>query len=123
VTRVVQHREQAGAQEAFEDWERRLQSSDYLEARLSTRPGAVFERFEQLPVAPVGDRSLAVDAIINIQVPQGETSFITRFYLFQQGPIMGLLEVFYVQEAAPYEEFEGLVRDFHTRVLAGLGEP
>jgi hypothetical protein len=122
VTRAVQHRDPAGAQAAFEDWERRLQSPAYLTERLSTRPGAAFQRFEPLPVASVGDRSLAVDAIISVQVPQGETSFITRFYLFQQGPIMGLLEVFYVGQPAPYGELEGLVRSFHTRVLAGLGE-
>ncbi|MFQ5826299.1 MAG: hypothetical protein ACE5IA_02985, partial [Dehalococcoidia bacterium] len=67
--------------------------------------------------------SLAVDAILSIQAHDGTTPFITRFYLFQQGPIMGLLELFYVQEPAPLGELEGLVGSFHGRVLAGLGQP
>ncbi|MFQ5933819.1 MAG: hypothetical protein ACE5KI_04180 [Dehalococcoidia bacterium] len=122
VTRAVQHRDQAGAQEAFRHWERRLQDPTYLKARLTTRPGTTFNRFQPLPVAPIGDKSLAVDAILSIPAPEGTALFITRFYLFQQGPIMGLLELFYVREPAHLGELEGLAVSFHSRVLAGLGQ-
>jgi hypothetical protein len=123
VARVVQHEDPAGAEAAFQDWDRILQDPAYLEARLSTRPGATFQRFQPLPMATAGGRSLAVDAILSVQGPGGISPFTTRFYLFQQGPIMGLLEIFYVGEPAPIAELEGLAGRFQARVLAGLGPP
>ncbi len=123
VTRVVQRRDQAGAEEAFRHWEQRLQDPAYLKARLTTRPGTTFNHFQPLPAAHIGDQSLAVDAILSIPAPEGTAPFITRFYLFQQGTIVGLLELFYVQATAPLAELEELVASFHALVLAGLGEP
>jgi hypothetical protein len=123
LARVVQHQAPAGAEAAFQDWERKLQDPAYLNARLATRPGAAFQRFQPLPAPAAGDRRLAVDAILSIQGPEGASPFTTRFYLFQQGPIMGLLELFYVGEPAPLEELEGLAGRFHALVLAGLDQP
>ena len=123
VARVVQHHDPAGAEAAFQDWEQKLQDPAYLNARLTTRPGATFQRFQPLPAAAAGDRSLAVDAILSVHGPEGASPFTTRFYLFQQGPIMGLLELFYVGEPAPIAELEGLAGRFQARVLAGLDQP
>tara|TARA_B100000315_G_scaffold255146_1_gene297779 strand:- start:1990 stop:2514 length:525 start_codon:yes stop_codon:yes gene_type:complete len=59
LARVVRHRAPAGAEAAFQDWERKLQDPAYLHARLATRPGATFQRFQPLPASDAGDRSLA----------------------------------------------------------------
>lgn len=118
VARVVQHRDPAGADEAFRHWEQRLQDPSYLEGRLVTRPGTTFERFEPLGEVALGDHSLAVDAVLSVQAGDGTTPFVTRFYLFQREASMGLVELFYVGEITPLKGGEALAQSMDSRIQA-----
>ncbi len=126
VARVVQHRDPAGADEAFRHWEQRLQDQSYLEGRLVTRPGATFERFEPLGEVALGEHSLAVDAVLSVQTGEGATPFVTRFYLFQREASMGLVELFYVgeitgeitKEITLFKGGEALAQSMDSRIQA-----
>jgi hypothetical protein len=83
-----------------------------------TRPDTTFERFEPLGEVALGDHSLAVDAVLSVKAGDGTTPFVTRFYLFQRGASMGLVELFYVRDVTLLKDGEALAQSMDSQIQA-----